>query len=51
MLSSPEFTQTIQNVSVPGKEAKVMGEYLPELTYMSTEEFESLGRKSWKKLP
>ncbi|WP_094270133.1 hypothetical protein [Rhodococcus sp. OK302] len=43
MLPDNNFRQAVQNTSTPGDELAVMGEYLPNVEYMSTEEFEKLG--------
>jgi hypothetical protein len=50
MLASPDFNHAVQNVTATGKVEEVMGEYLPTITYMSTEEFEALGDTPWKGL-
>lgn len=44
MLPDPSFTQAPANVTVPGTEAQVMGDYLPSGTYTSRAEFERRGR-------
>lgn len=51
MLPSPDFENAIQNVLETGDEENVLGEYFPVIQYMSTEEFEALGRRPWKNLP
>lgn len=43
MLPAADFPHAIQRTRIPGDEREVMGEYLPEAEYMSTEEFEALG--------
>jgi len=42
-LSDPSFAEGADKVLVPGDEKAVMGDYLPEATYMSTQQFEDLG--------
>lgn len=39
----PDFAQNSTNVTIPGTEKEVMGDYLPETVYMSKAEFEALG--------
>ena len=51
MLPAPDFMQAIQNTSVSGDEAAVLGEYLPKGRYFSKAEFESLGCNPWLVLP
>lgn len=43
MLADPGFDEAIQNVAEPGDEAGVMGPYLPDGEYMSTQDFAALG--------
>lgn len=43
MLPSPGFTQAVQNVTTPGEEPSVMGDYLPRIDYMDVPAFEQLG--------
>ena len=43
MLSDPSFAQATFNVTKAGTEREVMGPYLPELTYMSIEQFQERG--------
>jgi hypothetical protein len=42
-LPASDFAQSATNVQTPGTEKEVMGDYLPEGTYYSVEEFEALG--------
>jgi hypothetical protein len=51
MLPEDHFDEAVQNTSVAGDEAQVMGEYLPRATYMSRAEFEGLGCDSYLALP
>jgi hypothetical protein len=51
MLPADDFEEAIQNTSVAGDEAQVMGEYLPRASYMSRAEFEGLGCDSYLVLP
>ena len=51
MLPAPDFNQAIQNTSVSGDEAEVLGEYLPKGQYFSRAEFEGLGCNPWLALP
>ena len=51
MLPADDFEEAIQNTSVAGDEAQVMGEYLPRASYMSRAEFEGLGCDSYLALP
>jgi hypothetical protein len=43
MLADPSFEQATTNVVKAGTEKAVMGDYLPEVTYMSRQEFEKGG--------
>jgi hypothetical protein len=43
MLPSPGFHHAVQDTQVPGDEADVMGHYLPESEYTSTDQFERRG--------
>ena len=51
MLPADDFEEAIQNTSVAGDEAEVMGEYLPRASYMSRAEFEGLGCDPYLALP
>ncbi|MBC2715654.1 MAG: hypothetical protein HF978_10120 [Desulfobacteraceae bacterium] len=51
MLPSPGFEHAIQKVLATGDEESVLGEYFPEIQYMSTEEFEALGNDPGANLP
>ncbi len=51
MLPATGFEQAVQNTSVAGDEASVMGEYLPKATYMNRSEFEALGCEPYTSLP
>jgi hypothetical protein len=48
MLADPSFAQATFNVTKTGTEKKVMGPYLPKLTYMSRKQFEKIGCKAAK---
>ncbi len=50
MLPSPDFTHSIQNVEIPGRESEVLGPYMPICRYMTREAFEALGDQPWKQL-
>lgn len=43
LLPDPGFEQAIQNVTLTGSAAPVLGEYYPAPTYMTTRDFEALG--------
>ena len=43
MLPSSNFHNAIQNTQKPGDESQVIGDYLPDATYYTKEEFEALG--------
>lgn len=43
MLAAADFAHSVQQVTQPGDEAAVMGEYLPTITYSDRAAFESLG--------
>ena len=43
MLADPGFDEAIQNVDEPGREAEVMGPYLPDGEYMSAQDFAAVG--------
>jgi len=43
MLPDPSFANAIQNVTVPGQEQSVVGNYMPTVTYASTQSFTALG--------
>ena len=43
MLPENGFSEAIQNTSTPGDEAEILGEFLPQVSYYSREEFEALG--------
>jgi hypothetical protein len=43
MLPSSGFHRAVQNTAVPGDEEQVMGDYLPQTEYTSTDEFENRG--------
>ena len=51
MLPAPDFEQAVQNTSVAGDEAEVMGEYLPRATYFSRAGFEGLGCDPYLAVP
>lgn len=51
MLPASDFDNAIQNTSVPGDEASVMGEFLPTVQYFTKVEFESLGCNAYASLP
>lgn len=51
MLPAANFEQAIQNTSVPGDEAAVLGEFLPNVEYFTKAEFEALGCDAYKSLP
>ena len=51
MLPAADFNQAIQNTSVPGDEAAVLGEYYPSIEYFTKAEFEALGCDAYKSLP
>ena len=51
MLPAADFDNAIQNTSVPGDEAEVLGEFLPKLEYFTKSEFEALGCDAYKSLP
>lgn len=42
-LPDPDFEQAIHNVTEPGSEAQVLGQYMPRGSYTSTDEFASRG--------
>ncbi len=44
MLPSTGFHQAVQDTVTPGDEAAVMGDYLPQVTYMTTADFDRLNR-------
>jgi hypothetical protein len=44
-LPAPDFTEGIDKVLVPGTEQQVMGDYYPQSTNMTKEQFEALGCK------
>ena len=44
MLPNTGFHQAVQDTVAPGDEAAVMGDYLPEVTYMTTADFDRLNR-------
>ncbi len=46
LLPDPKFTQAVQNVKAWGDEKAVMGDYLPDITYTSKENFEAKGCNS-----
>ena len=46
MLPDSDFEHAVQRTTTPGDEAAVMQEYLPDVEYMSTAEFEKLGCSS-----
>ncbi|MBV9309991.1 MAG: hypothetical protein JOZ73_04125, partial [Solirubrobacterales bacterium] len=43
MLPAPTFAQAIQNVSRPGTEPQVMGDYFPRATYTTRTGFQARG--------
>ena len=43
LLPNGDFKQTVQSVKVSGTEKEIMGDYAPDITYMSKEDFESKG--------
>jgi hypothetical protein len=51
MLPASDFTQTVQNVKVPGDEKQVLGEYLPKGKYFTRSDFEKLGCNPWLAIP
>jgi hypothetical protein len=51
MLPADDFDQAVQNTSIAGDEAEVMGEYMPKARYMSRSEFEGLGCDPYLALP
>lgn len=51
MLPAPDFAQAIQNTSVAGDEADVLGEHLPKGQYFAKADFEGLGCNPWLALP
>ncbi|GGP26752.1 hypothetical protein [Silvimonas amylolytica] len=46
MLPDPAFANAIQNVHIPGQEQSVIGNYLPTVTYGTTQSFTALGCKA-----
>ena len=50
MLPSTNFQNSIQNTQKPGDEMQVMGDYLPDATYYTKEEFEALGCNPFNKM-
>ena len=51
MLPATDFNKTIQNTSVPGDEAEVLGEFMPTVQYFSKAEFEALGCDAYTAMP
>lgn len=51
MLPAADFDNAIQNTSVPGDEAEVLGEYYPSVEYFTKAEFEALGCDAYASLP
>ena len=51
MLPATDFNKTIQNTSVPGDEAEVLGEFMPTIQYFSKAEFEALGCDAYTAMP
>jgi hypothetical protein len=43
MLPDVNFNHAVQNTQMPGDEITAMGDYLPDVQYMSAREFEALG--------
>lgn len=51
MLPAADFENAIQNTSVTGDEAEVLGEYYPSVEYFTKAEFEALGCDAYASLP
>ena len=51
ILPASDFTQAIQDTSVSGDEAEILGEFLPKGQYFSRAEFEALGCNPWLAIP
>ena len=51
MLPADDFDQAVQNTSIAGDEAQVLGEFMPRAIYMSRAGFEGLGCDPYLSLP